>query len=263
MAQNSVFVIAECGSNWRFGPSHLNNAFRMIVAAKECGADAAKFQWTSDGHAMAKRRGLTHDNYRAAGDMYEEYVKFDEGWLSLLKEKCDEVGIEFMCTVYLPQDVAVIAPFVKRFKVAAMESCDRELKYVVMHGGREVIVSIRHENAYARCYSDSNVSFLHCVSKYPCQLEEIEISQLNLNIVDGLSDHTAHVLTGAVAVGAGAKIIESHVRLHDTPSECPDYGHSLPLDEIACTLTSQWNCDGHHCYGQYVQNIRTAEKMVG
>lgn len=260
----SVLIIAECGSNWRFGdktryhvgegeftPDELMNAYRMIRAAKECGADAAKFQWVSSPGELMKRRGEKDDEETRR--VYS-YVHFDPSWLPLLKAECDRVGIEFMCTAYLPQDVAVIAPFVKRFKVAAKEQGDKGLCFEIDKHAKPVVVSFHKQVSSVYWH---NASLLWCVSKYPCPLEEIGIKRVRG--ASGLSDHTGHVLTGAMAVANDARIIESHVRLHDTPRECPDYGHSLTMWNMA---EPRYEYKYETDYAVYVQNIRTAERML-
>lgn len=273
----SVFIIAECGSNWRFG-NELENAYRMIRAAKECGADAAKFQWVSDYKELMKRRGEKDDEETRR--IYS-YVHFDPSWLPLLKAECDRVGIEFACTAYLPQDVAVIAPYVKRFKVAAREAGYRELAREIVKYSTDVIISNIDYDVWCNLgVNQGGFVELHCVSKYPCPIEEIGIGNLSPydsydNTKRGLSDHTAHVLTGAVAVGAGAVCIESHVRLHDTPRECPDYGHSLVCDckdgvptcggrfsYCGCESEGAHLSKAHSYYAEYIQNIRTASRML-
>ena len=133
---------------------------------------------------------------------------------------------------------------------------------------------------------------LHCISEYPCPIDKIDLTACSPidsydNTVRGLSDHTAHVLTGAVAVGAGARVIESHVRLWDTPQDNPDYPHSLPLNPPCACHGTMSNPEAVHgkkscgdglrdglCvayygpedisgwYDEYVQNVRIAERML-
>jgi N,N'-diacetyllegionaminate synthase len=84
---------------------------------------------------------------------------------------------------------------------------------------------------------------LHCVSAYPAP-----ISEMNLRAVGrGLSDHSRNLLTGAVAVGAGARIIETHYRLDTCHPTNPDYAVAFTPAEFT----------------QYVKNIRDAEAMMG
>src|SRR6185295_7116565 len=97
-----TLIIAEAGSSH---DNDLQKAYRLIEAAKECGADAVKFQWTSRAAFMAERRGLG----LVVASMYQDYLEKPVSWLESLKAHADKVGIEFMCTVYLIEDIAVIA----------------------------------------------------------------------------------------------------------------------------------------------------------
>jgi sialic acid synthase SpsE len=251
-----VFVIAEAGSSH---DNDLQKAYRLIEAAKECGADACKFQWTSDALKMASRRGFYQPGIQ---NIYYQYLKKPVSWLESLKAHADKVGIEFMCTVYLIEDIAVIAPLVKRFKVSAFESGWGEFVHAHDKHKKPMVISIPNSTGK---YALSDASYLWCVSKYPTPLEQLQLRRFRpvaedqgyvdypSNRVtypfDGLSDHTANVLTGAAAVAAGARIIEAHIRLDDTSPDNPDYKHSL-------------RCGKWGEFQTYVENIRTVERML-
>jgi sialic acid synthase SpsE len=274
LAVSKVFIIAEGATCWLFGPNPLANAYRMIEACAAAGASAFKTQWTSDPEAMAMRRGTDRDKYKRLG--------WEGQCLPKLKEKCEEVGIEFMCTVFLPQDVARIARYVNTFKVAAFEHDDKELiSCMRFYPGKRLIASKNFEAKEweLRKWTDYHlqVDELYCVSKYPTPVEELGLAALLPHDdsicglqweYQGLSDHSTSTLSGALAVAAGSKVIEKHVRLHDTPKDDPDYGHSLVLDKEPC-----FYCDGPRwckdckstqgpSFGEYVDNIREAERML-
>lgn len=256
-----TFIVAEAGSSH---DNDLAKAYRLIEAAKECGADAVKFQWTSSGKKMGFRRGLN-----CAG--YIHYLEKPESWLYSLKQHADKVGIEFMCTAYLIEDIATIAPLVKRFKVSAFESEWKE--FVEAHGkDREVIVSRNTLPGMELQYTHQPYKYLYCVSQYPTPLEELHLSNLEhyyhhdyeahgVERYDGLSDHTTSTLTGALAVAAGATIIEKHIRLHDTSKDCPDYPHSLVADEFVEYADHTYTKDVS-AFWRYVSNIREAERCM-
>lgn len=271
-----VFIIAECGSNWRFAHIHshpapsdckceLQNAYRMIRAAKSCGSDGVKFQFTTNGAAMADRRGMSVE----AGEAYSRWLTFPHDWLPLLADECHRVGVLFGCTVFLPSDVGVVHRHVDFVKVSAFEANDKELRkeWRAHRVARRMFVSVGEVTSGKHCYDDFEAKMLHCVSKYPTPIEELglmklrpqEDSIMGLYIpFEGISDHSANVLTGAVAVGSGVcEVIESHVRLHDTPRECPDYGHSTVMydNDFQPRFDMPW-------YKLYVENIRTAERMM-
>jgi len=229
-----TFVIAECGS---CHDNSFTKALRLIDAAKDCGADAAKFQYWSHPGKLAARRKLGPE----AKAIYERY-QLPKSWIPELKNYCDEAGIEFMCTVYLTEDIEVVAPYVARFKISAYES---EWKaFVAAHPtDKQVIVSHNIGQIWKR---ESHISDLYCVSKYPCKIEDLHLWEMQ-TIYKGLSDHTTSTNTGGWAVCCGGEIVEKHHRLGDTHPSNPDYPHSL--------ITSD--------FMTYVQNIREAERAMG
>lgn len=242
---SKTFIIAEAALTWLHGG--LEAAYRSIEAAKACGADAWKTQWTSDHEAMEMRRGVERGKYKR--------LQWGEEALSKLKEKCDAVGVEFMCTAFLPKDVPIIAPLVKRFKVSAFESQDTELIIKCMRPpawkGHEVIVSLNPGKMVPNHLDAAGcVKRLHCLSVYPCPPELLRL-HTGMTMHHGFSDHTRSALSGAIAVAAGAQYLEKHVKLDSTPHDDPDYGHSLDLEE-----------PGHFGFQAYVRNVREAEVML-
>src|SRR5436190_12700439 len=94
-----TLVIAEAGS---CHDRNLQKAFALIDAAADAGADVCKFQWWSNPEKLADRRRVP-DGYR---QIYRRYA-FPAFWLGMMKSRCVDRGIEFMCTAYLPEDVAI------------------------------------------------------------------------------------------------------------------------------------------------------------
>jgi sialic acid synthase SpsE len=235
-----TFVIAEAGSSHH---NSLKSAHNLIEAAKEAGADAVKYQYWSSSKALAERR-----NTPIAEPVYAKY-KLPIGWLEILSDHCKRAGLEFMCSTFLIQDIAVVAPYVDRFKVSAFESGWGDFIYAHEEYRREVIVSVNPGNKIcygSNPYTTANYKRLHCISHYPTKLADLGLSRIKTEELDGFSDHSGNVIAGAMAVGQGAKIIEAHIRLDETPKDNPDYGHSLtPFD-----------------FWLYVKHVREAEQML-
>jgi sialic acid synthase SpsE len=230
-----TFVIAEAGS---CHDNKMQSAYRLIDAAKECDADACKFQFWSSSKALATRRGIPE-----AEPKYEAYRMYQSN-LEMLKNHCDQVGIEFMVTVYIPEDIGTIAPLVRRFKVSAFESKWSGEFTPYAQYEKPIIAST---NGGHSLHTLDKVKWLHCISNYPTEMEDLNLNKMRHDCeYSGLSDHTANVLTGAAAVAAGASIIEAHIKLEDTPADNPDFPHSLDHSE----------------FEEYVRNIRTVERML-
>lgn len=249
-----TLVIAECGS---CHDRRAEKALRLIDAAAKAGCSIAKFQFWSDAEQLAARRRVPLP-YR---EIYRKY-RMPEYWLHFLKDRCDQVGIEFMCSTYLPQDVATVAPFVKRFKIASFEAGDDAFLEAHLPHRKPLIVSFgmsdtRDVQTILDRFSYPHLSALLCVSTYPAPPEAYDLRVLHqwrddvLGLLGadqvGLSDHSRHPMMGALAVAAGAEIIEAHLRLDDTDPQNPDYATAFSPAEFA----------------DYVRNIRFAETVMG
>src|SRR3989442_13161469 len=161
-------VIAEAGS---CHDGRLDRALDLVGLARTIGADAVKFQWTSSAERLCDRRHAPE--YRAA----YELIAFPRPWLAILQDQAATLGLEFLCTVYLPEDVAVIAPLVARFKIASFEAEDAELRQASQSHGKPIIVS----TGMTRAGQGGGVGadlVLHCVSAYPTPLEELNLACL-------------------------------------------------------------------------------------
>lgn len=247
-----TFVIAEAGSC--HGGS-LHRAKRLVQVAAEAGADAVKFQ-TFHAERLAARRHA--EAFRA---IYGRYA-MPPDWLPVLAEAADEAAVEFMTTSYDVASLALVAPFVRRFKVASFEATDRDFLRAHVPYGKPVIVStglcsldevMELVAAFPPAWvASGTLTVLHAVSAYPTPLDQVNLGAIAtlrgaLGLRVGLSDHTGDVLTGALAVAAGASVIETHVRLDDTDPANPDFGHSLRPSHLARSVS--W--------------IRCAEAMMG
>lgn len=232
-----TFVIAEIGSAWRWKfAGTAAEASQAIAIAKDCGADAIKFQWTSNPREMEKRRNVKEGSY--------DILAWGKDKLEFIARECQESCIEFMCTVFLPCDVEALNPYVKRWKVASLESMSDGLIDAICETGKPGIVSAG-AMGFVMLPPALNMATLHCTASYPAPLD-----QLNLKAIrsySGYSDHSKNVLTGALAVACGAKIVEVHFKLIDTPVDNQEYDHSLFPYQLK----------------QYIYNIRQAEMMLG
>ena len=94
-------------------------------------------------------------------------------------------------------------------------------------------------------------ALLHCVSSYPTPMDEAQLGGVvamreALGVAVGYSDHTPGLTTGALAVLAGAVVIEKHLT-HDRSADGPD--HAVSLDENQMK--------------QYVAKVREAQSGMG
>jgi sialic acid synthase SpsE len=211
------FVVAE------FAGSHdgdLDKMLRGVHAAKQADADAFKTWWTSSAERTCARMN--------APDMLETYRlgEFPMGWLYEIRKACTAHGLEFICTVDLPEDIPVIAPYVDRFKVASWGAKDKAFIEAHAKHGKPLIISTGLDGGQ---YVGVHAAFLHCVSAYPTPLEDVNLAVLwdrdqyeDTAAYQGFSDHTKKVMMGALAVAAGARILEVHFCLPETSKDNAD-----------------------------------------
>jgi len=183
----------------------------MVKLAARAGADVCKFQWVSDPVRLCERR--------RAPEYLDAYglIAFPRSWHAELAAVCADEGVEYACTVYLPEDLPVIAPHVTRFKIASFEAPDGTFiaahrawgKPLVISTGMMTLAEVR------RLAVQIGDILMQCASAYPCPLDQAGLGAIRTLAaawpVDvGYSDHTRCEFTGGLAVAAGARAVEVH-----------------------------------------------------
>lgn len=240
-----TFVIAEPGCT---AQGDLATMLRQIDMVAECGVDAFKGQWTSSAERMVARR------HAPAYLRAYRWLEWPAAWHEQLQARCALRGIEYLCTVYLPEDVTTVAPFVSRFKISSFEAMDAEFVRAHFPFKKPIILSIGLTVNWDEIPEPdedwfTGMTVLQCTSAYPCPWDQLNLALLRRPDVDGLSDHSDPKFTwiGAIAVAAGAKVIETHVRLNDCDPANPDYAVARDHAELR----------------DYIAKIRIAELALG
>lgn len=227
------YVIAEIGANHN---GDMELAKKMIDEAKRCGADCVKFQsWSKDtifSRQVYDANYFLRDDYRNRTDYTLESIvdKYHIGIEQhrMLKEYCDEIGIEFNSTPFSKQEVDLLVDELKVsfVKVASMDLNNIPfLKYIAQKKIPVVISTglcgLSDVSDAVSCLKENGcpeVILLHCVSIYPP-----DDDQVNLNNIDmlrqtfgckvGYSDHTLGVVAPLMSLAKGVCIIEKHFTL--------------------------------------------------
>jgi len=259
---NSVFIIAEVSANHG---QDLNRAIEMIKVAKECGADAIKFQaFTPDTitiNCNNKYFQIEHPQW-GGQTLYELYKKAYTPWkwFKKLKKIADDVGIIFFATVFDKSSVDLLEEInVSVHKIASFELVDLPLieyaaktkKPLIMSTGMATIDEIKEAVIVAKKAGAKDIILLKCVSSYPADPKEMNLltipnMQKKFKCPIGLSDHTLGTAVSIAAVALGAKIIEKHFTL-SRKIETPDSFFSIEPQELK----------------ELVDNVRIAEKALG
>lgn len=215
-------IIAEIGQNHN---GDMELARRLIAAAKESGADVAKFQ-LYDARRLFPKVGNPWFEYNCATELSRQNVE-------MLSRSCDDVGIEFMASVFDVDRVSWLeAVGVKRYKLASRSVNDRQLIDAIAATGKPMLVSLgMWDGSHFPAVEATDVGYLYCISKYPTPLSDIRLGAVDFDRYAGFSDHSIGISAAVAAFARGAKIVEKHFTLSKTMYG-PDHEGSMTPDEL-------------------------------
>ena len=217
-------IIAEIGQNHN---GDLNLAKEMIHAAKENGAEVAKFQ-LFDAKALFPKENNPWYGHNLNAELSREDAES-------LYEHCTKTGIEFMASAFDEERIGWLeAMCVKRHKLASRSITDNKLITALEQSNKPLLVSLGHwqsENL-PEIRSQGGVQFLHCISEYPTPLEKVNLSYIDFyGPIKGFSDHTIGISSCIAALAKGASIVEKHFTM-DKKMDGPDHSCSITPDEL-------------------------------
>jgi sialic acid synthase SpsE len=215
-----MLIIAEIGQNHN---GDMNTAKELIRAAKERGADIAKFQLYD-----------VDSIFQPTFEWYEEAKKsqLSKERVVELADYCRRTGIEFMTSVFDTERVQWCEEIgVRRYKIASRSINNHEVIRAVAATGRPLIVSLGMYQGvgFPSINTSGTVDFLYCVAKYPTLPEDLDFLGVDFRMYSGFSDHTVGIEAVLVAMARGARIIEKHFTL-DKTMHGPD--HSISMDPM-------------------------------
>ena len=260
---DSVFIIAEAGSNWKCGSYNddIVRAKKLIDIAKSAGCDAVKFQTfraeslyvqnagTSD---YLSKQGMNNDIQKIFESLSMPYKMIPE-----LANYCSKNKIMFMSTPFSVEDAKQVDPYVEIHKIASYEINHVRLLEFIAKTKKPTFVSTggssyEEIDFLTKKLSKDSLRLMQCTAKYPCPINELNldvIPQLHskYGVPIGLSDHSIDPIIGPVmAVAYGAIAIEKHFTL-DKSLPGPDHSFALEPKEL----------------NLMVQSIRKAESARG
>ena len=241
-----LYFVADIAANH---DGDLNRAFRLIELAKEAGADAAKFQ-NFQADTIISKRGfeslgdkLSHQKSwkKSVYEVYQD-ASLPYEWIPKLKEKCDDVGIDYFTSPYDFDSVDHVDPYVSIYKIGSgditwleiIEHIARKGKPVILATGassmkdviRAMDVLQRYTNAIVLMQCNTNYSACESNLKY-INLKVLETYRFQFpNAVLGLSDHTYGCTTVLGGVALGAVVFEKHFT-DDNSREGPDHKFAM------------------------------------
>jgi sialic acid synthase SpsE len=255
-----AWIIAEIGVNH---DGSVQRALDLVEMAAACGADAVKLQvfrartllhGSADLADYQKERCIQND----AAEMLSRY-ELSQQDLQRIVAAIRERRMIPLATPFSPPDVGVIAQLdLPAVKIASPDLVNRPLLAETARLGKPLLVStgaatmeeVEIAVGWLRGWKIP-FALLHCVSAYPVPAESANLGWINqlserFSVPVGYSDHTTQMAAGALAVAAGACLVEKHIT-HDRAAAGPDHAASADPEQ----------------FSRYVQMVRMAEGMCG
>ncbi|SEW44457.1 N-acetylneuraminate synthase [Chitinophaga sp. YR573] len=241
-----TLIIAEAGVNHN---GDINNAFKLVDAAFEAGADYVKFQTFKAGELVAKSARQAEYQMKNMGEQENDSqfemlkkLELSEEDHEKLIEYCNKKGIAFLSTGFdleslqyladlgitlakIPSGEITNLPYLR--KVAAL------FKEVILSTGMATIEDIKAaiDVLVDNGIGIQHIRILHCNTEYPTPMKDVNLKAMqHIRVVTGVeigySDHTEGIEVPIAAVALGATVIEKHFTL-DRTMDGPDHKASL------------------------------------
>jgi N-acetylneuraminate synthase len=233
-----TYIIAEIGANHN---GDMVLAREMISAAKECGADAVKFQlWGRyTAHTESYIQQLNRQTslgriplttpelgIKNVSDQLEKFQCTPEQHIEL-KEYADKLQIDFASTALTEPDVKFLRELGVAFlKIASQDTDHPYFIEFVARQNHPVMLSTglsnwgeieQAVNCFKPDYLD-NLIVLHCVAVYPPSDDEVNLAKIETlrgvcGVPVGFSDHSIGFAIPLAAIARGADVLEKHFTL--------------------------------------------------
>ncbi|WP_284651829.1 N-acetylneuraminate synthase family protein [Flavobacterium terrisoli] len=239
---NKPYLIAEIAQAHEGSLGILHS---YIDAVAKTGVQAIKFQMH-----IAEAESSIHEPFRVKFSK-EDATRYDywkrmeftlEQWKGI-KQHCDEVGLDFICSPFSNLAVDWLEEVgIHTYKIGSGEVNNFLLLEKITQTGKPIIIS-SGMSSFAELdktvdflkSKKSQFSILQCTTAYPTKPEQYGLNVITelkarYNVPIGFSDHSAKTATGIAAVALGAEILEFHV-VFDRSMFGPDAIASLTLEE--------------------------------
>lgn len=253
-AEYPTYFIAEIGGNF---DGSIDKAKRLIDAAKESGADCAKFQtFTAEtivsegGFSKMELHGVHGSWGRTVTEVFKD-VELPLEWHHELADYCKSVGIDFSTSPYYKEAVDLCVemklPFIK---IGSGEITWLEMiEYIASKGipimlatGDATMSEIDEAVRTIERTGNKNLVLMQCITNYPSQIDSANVNVLKtyqraFDCLTGYSDHSPGHVVALASVVLGGRVIEKHLTL-DKTCKGPDHPHSMEPDEFKFMVDS-------------------------
>lgn len=248
------FIVAEAGSNHN---GSLDQALAIIDVAKQCKADAVKFQnFRAD--KLYPRQAGTSDYLLEKKPIYDIMKKMEmpEPWIPVLASHCKAREIIFFSAPFDEESADRLEPFVPVYKIASYEMTHaplirhvaRKRKPMILSTGTGNMTEVLQALEWCRAEGNQQITLLQCTASYPAPIDSLNIRAMVsmrqvCGVPTGLSDHSRDPLIAPLtAVALGASVIEKHLTLSNRLPG-PDHAYAVEPHEFASMVAAIRNVE--------------------
>jgi N,N'-diacetyllegionaminate synthase len=235
------WVIAEIGVNHN-GDAAV--AHRLVDAAADAGADAAKLQtFHADQLALEDAPPAVYQRERAGATSQREMLRALElpnDALDALRSHAERRDIAFLSSPFDVQSIDLLIGLgVPAIKIGSGDLTNLVLLRaaagrgvpLLLSTGMATLAEIDAAVADLRSHGDPAIVLLQCVSVYPADVATVDLRAMatleaRYGVPVGFSDHTLGIGASIAAAALGAAVIEKHLTL-DRSMPGPDHAASL------------------------------------
>jgi N-acetylneuraminate synthase len=275
-----LYFIADIGANH---DGDLNRALRLIELAKEAGADAAKFQNFKAKKIVSKEGfeslgGQLSHQAKWKKSVFETYedASVSDDWTSILKKKCDEVGIDYFTSAYDFDSVDHAFDYVDVYKIGSGDITWTDIIAYTADKGKPVMIATGASDMsdVERAMDillkrDIGVVLMQCNTNYTVDPDKYKYVNLNVlkkygeaypDVVLGLSDHTFGHATVLGAIALGARVFEKHFT-DDNSRVGPDHTFAMNPKTWKEMVDNANQC--YSALGDGVKRVEDNEQQAG
>jgi sialic acid synthase SpsE len=272
-----LYFIADIAANH---DGDILRAFKLIELAKEVGADAAKFQ-NFKAKTIVSRKGFdnlggkfSHQSTwkKSVFDIYED-ASVSYEWTHKIKEKCDEVGIEYFTSPYDFESVDHVDPYLNAYKIGSgditwieiIEYIAKKNKPVLLATGASSIDDVKRAMKVLQ-ENTNEIVLMQCNTNYTASAENFKYINLNVlntyrkiypSVLLGLSDHTHGHASVLGSIAYGARVFEKHFT-DDNSRRGPD--HNFAMNPTTWKEMVQASNELYMAIGDGVKRVEENEK---
>ena len=249
-----TYFIAEIGANF---DGSIDKAKRLIDAAKNAGADCAKFQTFSTpqivsegGFSHMQLKGVHGSWGRTVSEVFKD-AEFPVAWHKEISDYCKAIGIDFSTSPYFKEAVDLCVdldvPFIKigSGDITWLEMLDyiaRKGKPVMLATGDATMSEIDEAVRTIEAAGNKDMILMQCITNYPSKIDSANVNVLKtyqsaFDVLTGYSDHAPGHVVALASVVIGGRVIEKHFTL-DKTDKGPDHPHSMEPQEFKFMVDS-------------------------